>query len=138
MVQKNDLLCFELANYLCAWNISVISCSKIWYYGNFCGVLYEFPMILADFLLPGSGRPKWWGTNRIRIHITVRYSIEFGARHNWNRLCVIFLDIMKNSIGGGAVLGTVAVASASSLLPPLIGSGKPFKLNLLKKKPCIC
>ena len=39
---------------------------KIWHYGDFWSrFLCEFPMILADFLLP-----KWCGSNRIRIHIT--------------------------------------------------------------------
>ena len=27
-------------------------CSKLWYYGDICRYLCEFPMILADFLLP--------------------------------------------------------------------------------------
>ena len=70
-LRKNDLLCFVLSNYLYAWNKSVILCSKIRYYGDFCRFLCEFPMILTDILLPpGSGRPKWCGSDRIRIHIT--------------------------------------------------------------------
>ena len=49
MLHKNILLCFVLANYLCAWNKSTIPWSKIRYNSDFCQFLCEFTIILADF-----------------------------------------------------------------------------------------
>ena len=48
-------------------------------------------MILTDFLLPGSGsgRPKWCGSDRFRIHITAQEATQLST------ICII-TDILNN------------------------------------------
>ena len=66
----------------------------VWYSNDFGWFLWKFSMILADFLLPGSGSvywsgsgsgwPKWNGSKRIRIRNTdlnIRYFLPDMISH---------------------------------------------------------
>ena len=75
---KKKYLCCVWSYDLCALNKVKFLFSKIWYSGYFFHhFVWKFPMISTDFLLLdpdphhwyGSGRPKWSGSDRIRIHI---------------------------------------------------------------------
>ena len=69
---------------------------KIWYSGEFCRFSYEFPMILAEFLLDGSGSTShvsiWAGLchfNGVRIRLYI-YGVEITRFNQLNKryLCV--------------------------------------------------
>ena len=71
-------------------NISLIVLKKMndfcWFlliFVDFCWFLLKSSMILADFLLPGSGSgwPKWNGSKRIRIRNTAWWNVAKRERY---------------------------------------------------------
>ena len=55
---------------------------NVWYSNDFCWFLLKFSIILADFLLPGSGWPKWNGSKRIRIRNTALQEDNVDAKEH--------------------------------------------------------
>ena len=105
---------FTNANYLCAWNKSVISCSKIWYYRWFLSILTR---VSHDF--------GWLFATRIRIRDTkimwIRPDPDLHHCYKCNQKVMGLGNghrIQKKVVSRFSIWGTVCEPREVNLLSP--------------------